>query len=133
MRALCVAVAAPAFDDDLRLGEAVEGLAVEQFVAELGIEALAVAVILRNSRLDVGSLRADGSDPLPRRFGDELRPVACWEGCVVENACRGIRIGGLRCADSAGSRHPRRSGSCLRQTIAADDQHHRLSRSALMM
>jgi hypothetical protein len=38
-------VAAPALDDDLRLGEAVEDLPVQQFIAELGVEALAVAVL----------------------------------------------------------------------------------------
>jgi hypothetical protein len=45
MRALDVVMAAPAFDDDLRLGKAVEDLPVEQFVAELGVEALTLAVL----------------------------------------------------------------------------------------
>lgn len=39
-------MAAPALDDDLRLSEAVEDLPVEQFIAELGVEALAIAVLL---------------------------------------------------------------------------------------
>ncbi len=68
-------MAAPALDDDLCLGEAVEDLPVEQLVAELGIEALAIAVLPRGPRLDVGCLRADGRDPLPHRPGDELRAV----------------------------------------------------------
>jgi hypothetical protein len=38
-------MAAPALDDDLGLGAAVEYLSVEQLVAELGIEALAVTVL----------------------------------------------------------------------------------------
>lgn len=45
MRALGVVVAAPSLDDDLRLGEAVKDLTVEQLIAELGVEALTVAVL----------------------------------------------------------------------------------------
>jgi len=53
MRALCVVMAAPCLDDDLCLGEAVEDLAIEQLVAELRVEALAVSVLPRGSRLDI--------------------------------------------------------------------------------
>ena len=63
------------FDDDLGLGEAVEDLTVEQFVAELRVEALAVAVLPRASRFDERCLCADGYDPLPYSLGDELRAV----------------------------------------------------------
>jgi hypothetical protein len=45
MRALSVVVAAPGLDDDFRFGEAIEDLPVEQLVVELGVEALAVAVL----------------------------------------------------------------------------------------
>ncbi len=45
MRSLRVVVLAPLLDDDPRLGQAVEDLAVEEFVAKLCIEALAVAVL----------------------------------------------------------------------------------------
>lgn len=45
MRPLGVVVAPPCFDDDPCLGEAVEDLAVEEFVAKLRVEALAVAVL----------------------------------------------------------------------------------------
>ncbi len=44
MRAPGIVVPAPALDDDLGFLEAVEDLAVEQFVAQLGVEALAAAV-----------------------------------------------------------------------------------------
>jgi hypothetical protein len=44
---LSVVVAPPCLDDDLGLGEAVEDLAVEQFVAKLRVEALTVAVLPR--------------------------------------------------------------------------------------
>ena len=70
---LGVVVPPPGFDDDLGLGEAVEDLTVEQFVAELRVEALAVAVLPRASRFDERCLCADGYDPLPYSLGDELR------------------------------------------------------------
>jgi hypothetical protein len=66
---------APALDDDPCLGEGVEDLAVEQLFTELGVEALAVAVIPRASRLDVGAPRADGGDPVRTRLRHELRAI----------------------------------------------------------
>jgi hypothetical protein len=42
----CVIVASPSFDQDLGLAQRVEDLPVQQFVAEAGVEALAVAVFL---------------------------------------------------------------------------------------
>jgi hypothetical protein len=54
-------------DDNLGLGEAVEDLAVEQFVAKLRVEALAVAVLARTSGLDERGIRADICNPLPFR------------------------------------------------------------------
>jgi hypothetical protein len=36
----------PALDQDLRFAQAVEDLAIQQLVPELGVEALAVAVLL---------------------------------------------------------------------------------------
>jgi hypothetical protein len=44
MRALRVVVASPGFDDDPRFCAAVEDFPVEQLVAKLRVEALAVAV-----------------------------------------------------------------------------------------
>ena len=49
-------MAAPAFDHDLRLGQRVEDLAVEEFVPEPGVEAFAIAVFPRRAWLDVGGL-----------------------------------------------------------------------------
>src|SRR5690606_3751821 len=72
---LGVVVSPPGFDDDLGLGEAVEDLTVKQFVAELRVEALAVAVLPRASWFDERCLCADGYDPLPYSLGDELRAV----------------------------------------------------------
>ena len=45
MRALGVVVPSPVLDDDLCLGETVEDLALQQLVAELGVEALAVTIL----------------------------------------------------------------------------------------
>jgi len=60
----------PVFDDDLRLLERVEDFAVEQFVTELRVEALAIAVFPWASRHDVGGFGTDCCDPLPECFGD---------------------------------------------------------------
>ena len=45
MRALGIVVPSPVLDDDLCLGETVEDFPIEQFVAELGVEALAVTIL----------------------------------------------------------------------------------------
>src|SRR3954468_22974267 len=79
MRANRIVVTAPALDDDLRLAQRVEDLAIEQFVAQARIEALDKAVLPWAARRDVGGLRADAADPLLHRFGNELRPIAHWE------------------------------------------------------
>jgi hypothetical protein len=44
-----VVVFSPAFDDGFGLGEAVEAFAVEELVAKLGVEALAIAVLPRRA------------------------------------------------------------------------------------
>jgi putative transposase len=72
VRSLGVVVLAPGFDDGSRFGEAVEDLAIEQLVAELRVEALAVAVLPRRSRLDERGAGANGGNPLPYGPGDEL-------------------------------------------------------------
>ena len=75
MRAHGVEVPTPAFDHDLRFGKGVEHLAVEQLVAEAGVEAFDVAVFPWAAGRDEGGLRADGLDPGAHRTGDELRAV----------------------------------------------------------
>jgi len=47
VRSLRVVVLAPLLDDDLGLVQGIEDLAIEQLVAEAGIEALDVAVLSR--------------------------------------------------------------------------------------
>jgi len=65
----------PVFDYDLRLFQCVEDFAVEQLVAQLSIEAFAIAILPRASRLDVGSVGSDGCNPFSESNGDELRTV----------------------------------------------------------
>lgn len=76
VRSLGVIVFSPLFDQDLRLAQAVEDFTVEQLVSETCVEALAVAILPRRSRLDVGRLGADGCDPVADSLGDELGSVA---------------------------------------------------------
>src|SRR5262245_56137625 len=65
----------PAFDDDLCLAQSEEDFAVEQFVAQAGVEALDVAVLPRAPSVDVSGLGTDRSDPVLHGLGDELRSV----------------------------------------------------------
>ena len=50
-----VVMSPPLFDDDLSLFEGIEGLPIQKFVPEAGIEGLAVAVLPGTARLDVSS------------------------------------------------------------------------------
>src|SRR5215207_1103882 len=70
-----VVVLAPSFDDDPGLLQRVEDLAIEQLVAELRIETLAIAVLPRTAWHDVGCLRPDSGNPLAHRLGNELWAV----------------------------------------------------------
>src|SRR3546814_6481896 len=54
----------PGFDQHLGLGEAVEDLAIEQFVAKRPVEAFVVAVLPWRRRGDVERLHADLRQPL---------------------------------------------------------------------
>src|SRR5207342_791923 len=75
MRAHLVVVLTPILDHDLCLIERVEDFAVEQFVSQLSVEALAVAVLPGASRFDVGGLGANRGDPVPNSLSDELGPI----------------------------------------------------------
>src|SRR4249920_198102 len=68
-------MAPPAFDDDLGLFQCVEDFAIEQLVTELRVEALAVAVLPRATRHDIGGLGADSGNPFAHRLGHELGTV----------------------------------------------------------
>jgi len=82
MRPHLVVVAAPRFDDDLRLGPRAEPFEAQALVAELAVEALARAVLPRLARVDQGGLDAFRrcnqrrvDELLQQRASDELRSV----------------------------------------------------------
>ena len=64
MRPGGVVVSAPGLDQDLGLAEIIEDFSRQQLVAELGVEALAVAVFPGASRFDVERLHADALQPV---------------------------------------------------------------------
>ena len=75
MRSLCIVMDAPLLDDDLGFPEAVEDFAVQQFVPELAVEGLAVAVLPGRSWLDVQAFRAQPRQPLAQDLGDHFRAI----------------------------------------------------------
>lgn len=75
MRTHRVVVLAPFLDDDLGLFEGVKNLAVEKFVPEPCIEALAIAVFPRRPRDDIGGLRTDSGNPVAHSLRNELGSV----------------------------------------------------------
>src|SRR4028118_812715 len=75
VRADLVVVTPPALDHDLGLAQAVKDLAVEQLVAEPGVEALHVPVLPRAARGDVGGPGTDRRDPFLDRLGRALGAV----------------------------------------------------------
>src|SRR6187402_1800935 len=68
-------VLAPPFDDNPGLLQRVEDLAVEQLVAKLRVEALAIAVLPGTAGHDVGRAGPDSGNPLAHRLCNELRAV----------------------------------------------------------
>ena len=68
-------MASPALDDDPGLFQSVEDFAVQKLVAQLRVEALAIAILPRTARHDVGRLRSHGDNPFPQRLGDELGAI----------------------------------------------------------
>src|SRR5262249_55976785 len=93
-----VVVPPPTFDDHSCLLQAVEDLAVEQFVAEPGVEALAEAVLPGAAGRDGGSAGSDCSDPALHRPGDELRAVVGTDvaGYAPENEQVGEHVDHVR-------------------------------------
>ena len=65
----------PALNDNLCLVERIENFSVEQFIAEFGIEAFAIAVLPRASGHNAGRLGTDKRNPLPQSLGDEFRAI----------------------------------------------------------
>ena len=70
-----VVVAPPVFDHDLGLLQCVEDFTIEQLVTQLAVEALAIAILPRTTRLDVSGPGSDRGDPFPKSNGNKLRAV----------------------------------------------------------
>ena len=70
-----VVEAPPLLDQDLRFGECGEDFAVQAFISQLSIEALAVAVLPGAAGLDVECLHVEPGEPIAHRDGNELRAV----------------------------------------------------------
>ncbi len=70
---------APAFGQHAQSFDRVEDLTVQELVPQLGVEALAVAVLPRRAGLDVQRLCSCFGQPLPWVFRDELQPIAPHE------------------------------------------------------
>ena len=75
MRPNGVEVPPPALDEDLGLQQRIELLSREQLVAELGVEALAVAVRPGAAGLDERGPGSHRGDPLSHGLGDELGTI----------------------------------------------------------
>jgi len=112
---------APALDDDLRLAQRIEDLAVEKFVAQASIEALDEAVLPWAGGSDVGRLCPDGADPILHGFGDELGAVVGTD--VLGNAAPDEQI--RQRVDDVdrlqSSRHP--NGQALVGELVDDVEH----------
>src|SRR4051812_39812249 len=91
MRAHLVVVPSPALDHDLGLAQAVEDLAIEQLVAEPGVEALDEAVLPGAAWGDVGGLGTHRRDPCLDRLGHELGAVVGAD--VARHAAQDEQIG----------------------------------------
>jgi len=70
-----VVVPAPTLNEDPGFCQCVKDLAVEQFVPELAIEALVVAVLPWAARFDEQCLHANPRQPFPHRDGGELTAI----------------------------------------------------------
>ena len=75
MRPSGIVVVPPAFDDDLGFSECVEDLAIQQLIAQPGIEAFDEAILPGASRRDVGRFGTGCCDPVLDSFGHELRAI----------------------------------------------------------
>ncbi len=75
MRSDRIVMPSPLLDQHLGLVQRREQFTCQQLVAELGVEALAVAVLPRAARLDEERLHADPAEPLAHVAGNELGPI----------------------------------------------------------
>jgi hypothetical protein len=98
VRAHRVVVLAPAFDDDPHLGQRVEDFPVQQFVVQLAVAALTIAVFPGTSGLDKRRVCTHRGNPLPYGLGDEFRTVvrADMARCPAQDEQAGQHIDHVR-------------------------------------
>ena len=75
MRPFGVVMHSPLLDDDFGLLEAVEDLPVKQFIPELSIETLVVAVLPWATRLDKQGFATDLLQPVAHHLGGHFRAI----------------------------------------------------------
>ncbi len=78
-----VVIIAPPAGDAMDLLKTVEDLAVEQTIAQAGVEAFDLAVLPKAAWLDVQGGDAESAQPLPHGVGDNSGPLPdriCWGG-----------------------------------------------------
>ncbi len=75
MRRFRVVAFPPLFDQDLGVAEAVEDLAIQDLVAEAGVEAFTISVLPWAAWFDASGLCPDSLDPIPDGLGHEFRAV----------------------------------------------------------
>ena len=91
VRANLVVGAPPAFDEHFGFPTRLEDLAIEQFVSQLAVETLDIAIFPRTSRFDEQRLDTHPSEPFSDRPGRTLRSVIGPEvlRCPMMNEKRG--------------------------------------------
>jgi len=70
-----IVVAAPFLDQDLGFAQGARDLAIEEFIAKPGVEALAVPILPGRTGFDESGLCPDGRDPGADIFGDKLGAI----------------------------------------------------------
>ena len=70
-----IVMTAPSLDENLSLVERRELLTFKQLVTELGVEALAIAILPWAARFNVERLHTDPTEPTAHVASDELRAV----------------------------------------------------------
>ena len=74
---------APQLDEHLCFSQREEDFSVQQFIAQLAVEAFAVAILPWTPRRDVNSLRTEPCQPLPELLGTLSGPLS-------ERMCSGM-------------------------------------------
>jgi hypothetical protein len=75
VRPAFVVVNAPLLDGDLGFAQGVVDLAIQAFVAELAVEAFAVAILPGTTGFDLQWCSTHSFEPCPQRAGNKFRSV----------------------------------------------------------